>query len=147
MKYIGHTPLLVSPLTLPTRMVGFTRGNQGVKSSCEDMRKFWSLNLALTWVSPVLLWAHLANNCDRITTQGSHKHILLLVGFVVFLLTSSWSNICCFSFSANWLCWLISSSCNEIGLEAFSCFSQVSFDCSYFPLSSKNNATANLEQV
>lgn len=26
-------------------------------------------------------------------------------------LTSSWSSICCFSFSASWLCWLISSSC------------------------------------
>lgn len=29
--------------------------------------------------------------------------------FIVFF-TSSWSNICCFSFSASWLCWLISSS-------------------------------------
>lgn len=27
------------------------------------------------------------------------------------VLTSSWSSICCFSFSASWLCWLISSSC------------------------------------
>lgn len=25
--------------------------------------------------------------------------------------TSSWSSICCFSFSMSWLCWLISSSC------------------------------------
>ena len=29
--------------------------------------------------------------------------------------TSSWSNICCLSFSMSWLCWLISSSCRRQG--------------------------------
>lgn len=80
------------------------------------------------------------NSCDRIIKQGAQeqngKGFFWLVYLFSFL-TSSWSNICCFSFSANWLCWLISSSCNETEVEIFNFSSQLSFDHFLSPLSRK----------
>lgn len=45
-------------------------------------------------------------------------HTALLSCLIFLPITSSWSSICCLSFSMSWLCWLISSSCWETkGME------------------------------
>lgn len=47
--------------------------------------------------------------CYAYTLPTEHPHPQPLTPAV----TSSWSSICCFSFSMSWLCWLISSSCQR----------------------------------
>lgn len=53
--------------------------------------------------------------CDIINCRG-HECSALYCHYWAEL-TSSWSTICCFRFSASWLCWLISSSCGERGKD------------------------------
>lgn len=90
-KNPGRTPSLVPPASLPSRIACYYKElsrlnallrmlwNQKFKPSCHIG---FSYLLNCIW----LIWISLANNCDRITKQGSHKQnvSLVLIGWFVF---------------------------------------------------------------
>lgn len=77
---------------------------------------FHSLSwLCLVSISDALQTKHHGKACDIINCGGHEFSALCCCSWA--RLTSSWSTICCFRFSASWLCWLISSSCGERGKE------------------------------